>query len=322
MKTKKAPVIIAVILIAVGLIISFTAATFSDFQMDDLDSLTYTTNKYDKLDKFDSIKIDSNSFNIHVIATTEVSRPEVICEESEELYNEVTVNNSTLYIDQIDERDAFSHIMNVQFRELKIDIYLPIYSEYKIISANSSSGNIAVTSNLTFDEADIKTASGSVTCDAYVKNNVNIDTTSGNIYMTDTKSMNIDTSTTSGEILLYSVQAYERLDAQCTSGDITITDSAASFSNLSTTSGDIDLTDYTLKNDIRIECTSGDISLNDCDAENLEIGTTSGDVTGTLLSEKIYYTSTNSGDVDIPLSGNGGLCKIVTTSGDISISVK
>lgn len=321
MKTKKVPVIIAVILIAVGLIISFSAVTLSDYNIKDLQTLTYVTTEYNKLDKFDSIRIDNNNFDIHIIATPEVSRPEIVCEESAELYNEITVEKGTLYIESKDDRDVLEKFIGIYWQQLKVDIYLPKFSEYDNITVNSAR-NIAVTSNLTFNDVKINTTIGSVTCDAYVKNNVDIDTTSGNIYMTDTKTMNIDVSTTSGEILLYGVQAYERLDAQCTSGEIIITNSTASFSNLSTTSGDIDLTNYILDNDIRIECTSGDISLNDCDAENLDISTNSGDVTGTLLSEKIYSTNTNSGEVDIPLSGDGGLCKVETTSGDISISVK
>ncbi len=320
MKTKKILIIISLTLIIIGMLISLITFKLSDFSIDDFYSLTYVTNEYNELGDFENIKIDSN-FNVHIMTSNEIFSPKIVCDESEELYNEVFVDSNNLIIKQKDKRKTPFDFIGIYGKEIKIDIYLPIYSEYKNINVNSTSGNITVTRNLTFTKADIKTSSGTVTFNAYVKNDIDINTLSGSIYMTDTKAQNIDVSATSSEILLSDITAYERLDAQSVSGDIVTNNCKSSYSHISTTSGDIELINYIVENDVGFETTSGDIELDDCDAKNLDISTTSGDVSGTLISEKIFSTSTTSGDINIPQSIEGGMCKVETTSGDINIDI-
>ena len=50
--------------------------------------------------------------------------------------------------------------------------------------------------------------------------------------------------------------------------------------------------------------------------------TDTGDVKGSLLSEKIFIPTTDTGDVDVPKTVTGGRCEITTDTGDIKITVK
>ena len=67
---------------------------------------------------------------------------------------------------------------------------------------------------------------------------------------------------------------------------------------------------------------TGDIDLEDCDADEIFIVTDTGDVKGTLLSEKVFITKTDTGDVNVPNSISGGRCEITTDTGDINISLR
>ena len=71
-----------------------------------------------------------------------------------------------------------------------------------------------------------------------------------------------------------------------------------------------------------IETSTGDVDLEQCDAAELSIKTDTGDVTGSLLTEKIFVTKTNTGCIEVPLSTTGGTCKITTNTGNIKIEIR
>ena len=55
---------------------------------------------------------------------------------------------------------------------------------------------------------------------------------------------------------------------------------------------------------------------------SIDVYVSTGDVTGTLLSDKIFFAETTTGDVSVPKLTSGGKCEISTTAGDIEISIK
>ena len=86
--------------------------------------------------------------------------------------------------------------------------------------------------------------------------------------------------------------------------------------------GDLHLKNTVATGKFDIERSTGDITLDGCDAEEISIETSTGDVTGTILSSKIFFTETSTGDVDVPKTTTGGMCEIITSTGDIEISIK
>ena len=58
------------------------------------------------------------------------------------------------------------------------------------------------------------------------------------------------------------------------------------------------------------------------DANDIFVETDTGHVTGTLLTDKVFITQTDTGDVDIPKTVDGGRCEIITDTGDIKINIK
>jgi DUF4097 and DUF4098 domain-containing protein YvlB len=88
-----------------------------------------------------------------------------------------------------------------------------------------------------------------------------------------------------------------------------------------TTTGDIICEDGNIDGDLHMVAGSGDITLTNFDADTLHITTDTGDVSGSLRSEKIFFTETNTGDIRVPKSTSGGVCEIKTDTGDITFTI-
>ena len=71
-----------------------------------------------------------------------------------------------------------------------------------------------------------------------------------------------------------------------------------------------------------MERDTGDITFDKCDASDIYIKTSTGDVKGTLLTEKVFYTQTSTGNIDVPKTVNGGRCEITTSTGNIKINIQ
>ena len=81
--------------------------------------------------------------------------------------------------------------------------------------------------------------------------------------------------------------------------------------------GDVDFTDVLVAEALQITTTTGEVAVLNCDAATVNINTDTGDVTGNFLSPKWFITDTSSGDIKVPLSRDGGECRITTSTGDI-----
>ena len=66
---------------------------------------------------------------------------------------------------------------------------------------------------------------------------------------------------------------------------------------------------------------TGDVEFERCDAAELQIETDTGSVTGSLRSEKVFIAQSDSGRVKVPETASGGICRITTDTGRISIEI-
>ena len=85
--------------------------------------------------------------------------------------------------------------------------------------------------------------------------------------------------------------------------------------------GDMIMQNVIVGGSMRIERSTGDIKMTACDAAEIEIETDTGSVTGTLLTEKVFIASSDTGRVSVPETVTGGRCKITTDTGSIKIEI-
>ncbi|HOR22597.1 MAG TPA: DUF4097 family beta strand repeat-containing protein, partial [Ruminococcus sp.] len=125
-----------------------------------------------------------------------------------------------------------------------------------------------------------------------------------------------------GDIKLTNIQLTEEFRSEEDTGDVTIDGMTCKDFYSKGNTGDLKMTKVEVSQKMDLDRDTGDIDFEDCDADEIFIVTDTGDVKGTLLSEKVFITKTDTGDVNVPNSISGGRCEITTDTGDINISLR
>ena len=79
--------------------------------------------------------------------------------------------------------------------------------------------------------------------------------------------------------------------------------------------------DVIAANRFSIERSTGDVKFTRCDAAEIFVKTNTGNVTGSLLTDKVFLTDTDTGSVTVPKTATGGRCEIETDTGNIKIEI-
>ncbi len=173
-------------------------------------------------------------------------------------------------------------MVGIQVDVPKVILYLP-EGNYKKLTVTTSSGKIECDSNaLTFENAELKSSSGKIEFSANITDTISAKTSSGGIELEDITPIFLNAHTSSGKVELSNIIS-GRLDT---------------------------------------ETSSGTIELEECDAQILTLKSSSGNIRGTLLSDKLFQVSIDSGAVSVPPSVNdGGTCTVTTSSGNIKLQI-
>lgn len=142
------------------------------------------------------------------------------------------------------------------------------------------------------------------------------------VFLPETDYNLLDIKASTGDINITDKYTFKDISLKLSTGDVTL--KYLNCENLSSTgsTGDIRLKGVTVNNKLSLKRSTGDIEIKGSDALEIDIKTATGDVSGTLLSDKIFITESNTGTVKVPKTTSGGRCKIKTTTGDINISIK
>ena len=169
----------------------------------------------------------------------------------------------------------------IDMEEPTLTLYLP-KDQYAALKLMVDTGDIRVPKIFTFDRVQIGSDTGDVDFQAGVTGQAQFKTDTGTVKAVGVSCGNFTAESDTGEILLENVIA----------------------------SGTLDVTSQT-----------GDVRLKECDGTEIYITTDTGDVKGTILTEKVFLTETDTGEVNVPKSLTGGRCEITTQTGDIDIMI-
>lgn len=316
---KKVAIRVSVLLILAGLIIGVVALMSIKFNFSELNTMEFVTNTYFIDEAFNNIYVEGAECDVRLILT-EDEKCKVDCSEGDKISHSVTVENDTLKIIRNDNRDWYEYT-GVYWGRMEIAVYLP-KSEFDSLYVMSLSGDIDIPADFAFDDAELHNSSGEVRFKAEVSEDLLIKTISGDIYAEKTCPKSLTVNASSGNVTLEGITLETDLAVTTVSGDIAVEDIECGNVNIETSSGEVVFSKLLAEENIHIETISGDVDLLKSDAETLWIRTSSGEVFGTLLTEKIFVTSTSSGEVDVPGTASGGKCEIKTVSGDIKFSIE
>ncbi len=317
-KQTKIWLIIAFSLLLVGCIIFGGAMTMLKWDFSKLSTIKYETNEYSINQEYKNISILTKTADI-LFVPSENSRTSVVCQEQKNVKHSVSVNDGTLIIENIDTRKWYEYV-GINLGTPKITVYVP-QGEFGALSVKSSTGCVEIPKEFKFETIDISASTGNVTNFSSASNLIKIKTSTGNIRIENITANALDLSVSSGRITASNITSDGEVRINVSTGKANLTDIECENIISSGDTGDITLKNVIAKGKLTIKRSTGDIKFDGSDAAELNIETDTGDITGSLLSDKVFITQTDTGSVDVPKTVTGGKCEITTDTGDIKINI-
>ena len=287
-----------------------------DFSM--LSTVKYETNEHRITGEYTNISIVTDTADVAFVISGSADTT-VVCYEQDKSKHTVEVADGMLCITLEDTSKWYEHI-GINLGAPAITVHIP-QGEYGSLTIRSSTGDVSIPRELSFESIDILESTGDVLNCASASGPVKIKANTGDITVEGITANTLALSVSTGKVTVTDA-AFD--------GDVTVTVStgkaklsAVQCKNLITTgnTGDISLQDVIAAERFSIKRSTGDVKLDSCDAKEIDIKTDTGHVSGSLLSPKVFITSTSTGDIQVPKTTHGGRCEITTSTGNIRMTV-
>ena len=298
-KSAKKWLITAASLVTIGVILFAAVMTAYHWDFSRLSTERFETNTHEISEEFSGIKMNTDTADILFAAASD-NTCRVVCYEEGNMKHSVSVQDGTLTVSVVDDREWYEHI-GINLHSPKVTVYLP-ETEYASLVIKGSTGDVEIADEIKFDSAQISLSTGDIRV-----NNISAGT--------------LDFSASTGDIVISNVTCTGDIKASVTTGDVKMMNVTCRNLISSGSTGDISLDNVIAAEKFSIERSTGDVKFNSSDAAEIYVKTSTGDVTGALLTEKIFITETSTGSVNVPKTITGGNCEIVTSTGDIKIEI-
>ena len=149
-----------------------------------------------------------------------------------------------------------------------------------------------------------------------------IETTTGNICIEHTSAEELDLTVHTGRISVTSVTCMGDTRVRVTTGKTELTDLTCNNLTTEGDTGDIFLRNVIASEKFFITRSTGDVKFEGCDAGEIFIKTDTGDISGSLLTQKVFMTQTDTGNIHVPKTITGGVCEAITNTGDIRFEIQ
>ena len=166
----------AAALVVLGVILFAGAMIASGGNLNEIGTVTYTTNTYEVDGDFKNISIDVKTTKIE-FATADNGRCKIVCFEDEKVRHSASVQNGTLSIATVDTRKWYEHI-SLSFDQPKMTVYLP-HDEYDSLMIITDTGDIAIPKDFSFDMLIIDGDTSDVDCFASASHGIDIELSTG-----------------------------------------------------------------------------------------------------------------------------------------------
>lgn len=317
-KQTKIWLITAACLITLGLITFATVMTVYNWDFYQLSTVKFETNTYKLNNDFSKISINTATADI-LFAPSGDHTCKVVCYEPEKMKHSVDVQNDTLIISEVDDRDWYEYI-GISIGSPKITVYLP-KTQYDSVTIKADTGNIEIPNIFVFESIDISASTGNIKCTTSSSGFIKIKTSTGNISLQSIYAMELDLSVSTGHVTVADAACVGDIKINVSTGKASVTDVTCKNMVSTGNTGDITLKNTLATDLISIKRTTGDVRFDCCDAAELSVQTDTGDVTGSFLTDKTFIVETDTGNVSVPKT-TGGKCEIRTNTGDIKTSIE
>ena len=187
-------------------------------------------------ENFTSINIDVKIYYV-VIKSSDNNECKVINTETNKVLVDVQVNDGTLEIKTIDNREFYERMM---FSSLgfEIEVYLPS-ATYESLYVENSTGDLKVSSGFTFSDSTINISTGDVSLSDVSLGNVKIIISTGDIYMKNINCTTLDINAGTGDKKLINVISTGDMNIKGSTGDIILDGVDAANIYITNSTGDV-----------------------------------------------------------------------------------
>ena len=269
---------------------------------------------------FRDISVSSDTADISFLPSADGKCSVVFCVPSDAQAS-AAVRSGTLCIEVTDAEGSWLDRFSLfTAGSSSIAVYLP-KAEYAALTVDEHTGEITLPEDFSFESVRIAASTGDVSCCASASGSVQIETDTGMIDVENVSVGALALSVTTGRVELHGVDCAGDLGLTVTTGKALLADVACkSFASAGST-GDITMENVTVEALLSIERSTGDVRFARCDAGELSVTTDTGDVTGTLHTEKLFLTKSDTGRIEVPETTSGGTCRITTGTGNIQLRI-
>jgi len=260
---------------------------------------TETSRIYNIQGSYNDIRIVGKNVDIDIYLS-ETNENKVVYVENKKVVFDTKVENGILTISETDTRKFYDKLFDIS--SLKIELYLTQELVNSLV-VDASTGDINIDYKFTFTDVEINNSTGNILFKSNVSNNLTITNTTGNI--------KIENSNVSNRMYL-----------KTKTGNININNVNCNKLDIGISTGSTKLINTIVTEDFNMTGSTGDVIFDGFDAKNIYVTISTGNVKGTILSSKIFIAKSNTGNVDVPETFEGGKCKITTSTGDIEINYK
>lgn len=312
--------IAAAVLVIAGATVFFGAMALQSWDFTKLNTIEYELVTTTVPEEFHSISIKTDTVDLTFLPSDD-GTCKVVSYEPVKIRHAMSVQGGTLIVVTEDTREWYEHIALFSVGKASLQIYLP-ENVYEEIVVEESTGDVEIHRDLQLKNIDITADTGDVRCFASVSEGMQIALSTGDIYLEELSAGGMDLTVSSGAVNVSSVDCKGDIAVSVSTGNVKLTDVTCKNLLTAGNTGDILLQNVIAEEEFSVVRTTGDVEFDGCDAGQIFVTTDTGDVKGSLLSEKIFMTETDTGSVEVPKTVAGGKCEITTDTGDIRIQVR
>lgn len=310
--------VIAASLLAIGCIMFGSVMLVLKWDFRQLSTTKFETNTHDIALPYTNVSIVGDTADI-VFLPSDDGAVKVVCYEQKNLRHNVSVQDNCLIIHLSDTRKWYEHI-GIVWGTPAITVYMP-KGAYGNLVIKTDTGDVEIPKDFTFESMNIQGSTGDVTNYASTANDIKVRVSTGNIRMETVTVQSLDLAVSTGKVTATDITCAGDMAVSVSTGKVALTNIRCENLLSSGNTGNISLNNVIAKNKFSIVRTTGDVTFDQCDAAEIFVTTDTGHVKGSLLTDKVFITQTDTGRVTVPETVNGGRCKITTDTGDIHIRV-
>lgn len=319
-RTTKIWLIAATVLILTGCMIFRGAMTVGKWKIGKLSEIDYETNRYEIEEAFGNISVLCDTADI-VFVPSENGSSAIICYEEKNARHSVKVQDGALVIAVENTKKWYDYVRLISAGTPKITLQIP-KGEYGALSIKTSTGDVDIPKEFSFESMDISMSTGDITSGASSKGLAKIKAGTGDITVEGVSAGAMECSVSTGKVTLNDLRCEGDVQIKVSTGKVKLRN--VECKNLISTgnTGDLSLENVIASEKFSLERTTGEVEFDRCDAAELYIRSNTGRVHGSLLSSKIFICQSSTGSVNVPKTTSGGKCEVITSTGSIKITVE